>query len=274
MPEPGWIAPELASELPGLAIFTDTVAAAPRRSPTALKERLRELGDRFRGARAINLRQQPIPWAYRVFFRHIGLDPDTTRTPVEQLALERMHDGRFKSRGRPADALTLATAETGVALLAFDADSPRGGLGLRLSEQGERFEGRVSAPSPSRGPPWPRSSGRLTRPDRADQAGGRYSVVRRLNSRVAVIEHTTRIRTDQGTGPRLPRPSSRNCGDSAPRGAPPVQRKIAPDRISSMPIASIALGRSPNCSQANSTPSTGVASVPSPVMPADMRRSA
>ena len=104
MPEPGWIAPELASELSGLAIFTDTVAAAPRRSPPALRERLRELGDRFRGARAINLRQQPIPWAYRVFFRHIGLDPDTTRTPVEQLALERMHDGRFKSRGRPADA--------------------------------------------------------------------------------------------------------------------------------------------------------------------------
>ena len=27
-------------------------------------------------AQAINLRQQPIPWAYRVFFRHIGLDPD------------------------------------------------------------------------------------------------------------------------------------------------------------------------------------------------------
>jgi DNA/RNA-binding domain of Phe-tRNA-synthetase-like protein len=149
MPEPGWIAPELASELPGLAIFTDTVAAAPRRSPNALKERLRELGDRFRGARAINLRQQPIPWAYRVFFRHIGLDPDTTRTPVEQLALERMHDGRFKSRGRPADALTLATAETGVAVLAFDADRPRGHLGLRLSEQGERFEGRVSALPPS-----------------------------------------------------------------------------------------------------------------------------
>ncbi|MGZ5310854.1 MAG: hypothetical protein ACXWF9_01870 [Solirubrobacterales bacterium] len=148
MPEPGWIAPELASELPGLGIFTDTVAAAPRRSPAALKERLRELGDRFRGAQAINLRQQPIPWAYRVFFRHIGLDPDTTRTPVEQLALERMHDGRFKSRGRPADALTLATAETGVALLAFDADRPRGRLGLRLSERGERFEGRVSALPP------------------------------------------------------------------------------------------------------------------------------
>lgn len=148
MPEPGWIAPELASELPGLAIFTDTVAAAPRRSPGALKERLRELGDRFRGAQAINLRQQPIPSAYRVFFRHIGLDPDTNRTPVEQLALDRMHDGRFKSRGRPADALTLATAETGVALLAFDADRPRGSLGLRLSEQGERFEGRVSALPP------------------------------------------------------------------------------------------------------------------------------
>ncbi|HET8975351.1 MAG TPA: phenylalanine--tRNA ligase beta subunit-related protein [Solirubrobacterales bacterium] len=143
-PEPGWIAPELAEEFPGLGLSATTVEAAPGRSPAALKGRLRELSDRFRGAQAINLRQQPIPWAYRVFFRHIGLDPDTTRTPVEQLALDRMHDGRFKSRGRPADALTVAMAETGVAVQAFDADRLSGRLGLRLSADGEPFEGRVS----------------------------------------------------------------------------------------------------------------------------------
>jgi len=143
-PEPGWVAPELARELPGLGLFTTTVEAAGGRSPGALKERLRELSDRFRGAQAINLRQQPIPWAYRVFFRHIGLDPDTTRTPAEQLALERMHDGRFKSRGRVADALTLAIAESGVAVMAFDAGAVQGRLGIRGAVEGERLEGRTT----------------------------------------------------------------------------------------------------------------------------------
>ena len=44
------------------------------------------------------MRHQPIPWAYRVFYRHIGLDPDVQRTPVEELALERMKQGGFKSQ--------------------------------------------------------------------------------------------------------------------------------------------------------------------------------
>ena len=61
--------------------------------------RLRDLSDRFYGSHAIHMRERPIPWAYRVFFRQIGLDPDRTRTPVEQLALDRLHDGAFVSRG-------------------------------------------------------------------------------------------------------------------------------------------------------------------------------
>lgn len=92
----------------------------------------------------MTLRQRPIPWAYRVFFRHIGLDPDQTRTPIEQLALDRMKGGRFRSRNRLDDALTIAMVEVGVALQAFDADRVEGRLGLRLSAAGERFEGRHS----------------------------------------------------------------------------------------------------------------------------------
>ena len=66
-----------------------------------MRRRLRDLSDRFYGSQAIRLRERPIPWAYRVFFRQIGLDPDRTRTPVEQLALDRLHDGGFKSNGLP-----------------------------------------------------------------------------------------------------------------------------------------------------------------------------
>jgi DNA/RNA-binding domain of Phe-tRNA-synthetase-like protein len=143
-PEPGWIAESLAEEFPGLSLRQTTLSAGAGRSPEPLKERLRQLSDRFGGAQAINLRQQSIPWAYRVFFRHIGLDPDQTPTPVEQLALDRMRDGRFRSRNRVDDSLTIATAEVGVALRAFDADRVDGRIGLRLSEPGEGFEGRVS----------------------------------------------------------------------------------------------------------------------------------
>jgi DNA/RNA-binding domain of Phe-tRNA-synthetase-like protein len=143
-PEPGWIEPALAEEFPGLSIVSTVVEATTGRSPEALKEQLRVLSDRIGGPQAIQLRQQPIPWAYRVFFRHIGLDPDTTRTPIEQLIFERIHDGRFKSRGRVDDALTIAMVEVGVALRAFDADRVDGRVGLRLSGEGEGFEGRVS----------------------------------------------------------------------------------------------------------------------------------
>lgn len=143
-PQPGWIDPALAEEFPGLSIVSTAIETTSGRSPEALRERLRSLSDRIAGAQAIQLRQKPIPWAYRVFFRHIGLDPDTTRTPIEQLIFDRMHDGRFKSRNRVDDSLTIAMVEVGVALRAFDADRVEGRLGLRLSAAGEGFEGRVS----------------------------------------------------------------------------------------------------------------------------------
>ncbi|HUC00418.1 MAG TPA: hypothetical protein VMS11_11380 [Solirubrobacterales bacterium] len=140
-PQRGWVAPHVASEFPGLGIAWVEVDAHPGRSSDSVRRRLRQLSDRFYGAHAIRLRERPIPWAYRVFFRHIGLDPDRTRTPVEQLALDRLHDGAFRSRGLPADALTIATVETGVALRAFDADQLEGRLCIRDSGPGESLGG-------------------------------------------------------------------------------------------------------------------------------------
>jgi DNA/RNA-binding domain of Phe-tRNA-synthetase-like protein len=118
------------------------VAGPSGRSPAAVRERLRELSDRFYGGHAVNMRQRPIPWAYRVFFRQIGLDPDRTRTPVEQLAFERIRHGGFRSRNQLDDALTIATVETGVALRAFDSGKLEGELGIRASAPGESLEGR------------------------------------------------------------------------------------------------------------------------------------
>jgi DNA/RNA-binding domain of Phe-tRNA-synthetase-like protein len=107
-----------------------------------VRGRLRDLSDRTYGSQAIRLRERPIPWAYRVFYRQIGLDPDRTRTPVEQLTLDRLHDGGFRSNGLPADALNIAIVETGVALRAFDADKIEGGLCIRDSAPGESLAGQ------------------------------------------------------------------------------------------------------------------------------------
>jgi len=141
-PTPGWVAPHVAAEFPGLGISSISVDGRPGRSPEPVERRLREASDRFYGAHAIHMRERPIPWAYRVFFRQIGLDPDRTRTPIEQLALDRLQDGGFKTRGLPADALTIATIETGIALRAFDADKLDGSLCIRDSAPGESLEGR------------------------------------------------------------------------------------------------------------------------------------
>ena len=141
-PEAGYLAPELREEFAGLALRYLVVERGSGRSPREVKDRLRELSNRFAGAQAINMRHQPIPWAYRVFFRHIGLDPDEQLIPVEALALERMKHGGFKSRNLLDDALTIAIMESRVALRAFDADKATGRLGIRPSAAGEGLEGR------------------------------------------------------------------------------------------------------------------------------------
>jgi DNA/RNA-binding domain of Phe-tRNA-synthetase-like protein len=143
VPEQGWVAPHVAEEFPGLGIAWVEVGGRQAASPEPVRRRLRDLSDRFYGSHAVHMRERPIPWAYRVFFRQIGLDPDHTRTPVEQLALDRLHDGAFVTHGIPADALTIATVETGVALRAFDAERLDGRLCIRDSAPGESLPGRA-----------------------------------------------------------------------------------------------------------------------------------
>jgi DNA/RNA-binding domain of Phe-tRNA-synthetase-like protein len=137
----GWIDPELAGEFPELRLWSLTLDARSGRSPESLRERLRAMSDRFRGPHAVVMRQRPVPWAYRVFFRHIGLDPDVDRTPVEALALERLRAGGFQSRSLLDDALTVAVMETGVPVWALDAERVEGELALRPADRGERFGG-------------------------------------------------------------------------------------------------------------------------------------
>jgi DNA/RNA-binding domain of Phe-tRNA-synthetase-like protein len=115
------------------------VEARPGRTPHEVKRRLRAMADRYTGGKVIHLRQDPVPWAYRVFSRQVGIDPDSDRTPVEAIALERLRHGGLKSENLLDDALTIAIAETGVPVIALDRDRVDGDLGLRLARSGERL---------------------------------------------------------------------------------------------------------------------------------------
>jgi DNA/RNA-binding domain of Phe-tRNA-synthetase-like protein len=137
----GFVQDDVAEEFPDLALDYVQVECGSGRSPDDVKRRLGELSNRFTGAKVVHMRQDPVPWAYRVFFRQVGVDPDSDRTPGEQIALDRMKWGGLRSRNLLDDALTIATVETGVPVIAFDADRVQEPLGLRLACEGERLGG-------------------------------------------------------------------------------------------------------------------------------------
>jgi DNA/RNA-binding domain of Phe-tRNA-synthetase-like protein len=143
---PGFIEPRVRAEFPGLALAWTSLELSPRVTPRAARQRLRHLSNRFGGANVVAMRTQPIPHAYRTFFRQVGLDPDATRVPSEQAALNRLLHGGFRSTGLITDALLVALVETGVPVWALNADLvDAGGLGIRTSGPGERF-GSLEAP--------------------------------------------------------------------------------------------------------------------------------
>jgi DNA/RNA-binding domain of Phe-tRNA-synthetase-like protein len=131
------VEPELQAEFPALRLCHIVVEAGSGRTPDSVRHRLREMSNRVNGPMAVQLRQEPVPWAYRVFFRQVGIDPDERRTPIEQMILDRLQAGGFRSRNLLDDAILIATVETGVPLVAFDADRVSDRLELRLSREGE-----------------------------------------------------------------------------------------------------------------------------------------
>jgi DNA/RNA-binding domain of Phe-tRNA-synthetase-like protein len=99
------------------------------------------------------MRTKALPHAYRSFFRQIGLDPDVDRIPSERVAVARLLQGGFRSRGLVHDSVLIALVETGVPVWALDARHvAEGGLGIRTTVPGDRLGGE-------RGPPL--AAGRL-----------------------------------------------------------------------------------------------------------------
>ena len=139
-PAPGFVDPAVAAEFPGLRLDWLSVEVRPGPSPRAVQARLGAMSNRWRGANVVSIRTQPVPHAYRAFFRQIGLDPDANRIPLEEAAVGRLLHGQFRSRDLIQDALLIGLVETGVPVWALDAERVEvGGLGIRLSEPGEQL---------------------------------------------------------------------------------------------------------------------------------------
>jgi DNA/RNA-binding domain of Phe-tRNA-synthetase-like protein len=140
-PAEGFIEPGLREEFPGLRLQWLTVDARRRDTPPALVRRLRDLASRYRGAGVVAMRTQPVPAAYRAFFRHIGLDPDVRRIPSENAAVVRLMHGGFRSTDLIADACLVALIETGVPVWALDADRlDAEGPGIRTASPDDASE--------------------------------------------------------------------------------------------------------------------------------------
>ncbi|EHN11023.1 hypothetical protein PAI11_21590 [Patulibacter medicamentivorans] len=174
----GWIAPDVAEELPGLGLASfEGPCPVAARSPRWAKDHLRQLSTAIDGRDVLHMHQMTVPAAFRALFRALGRDPDHDRSPYEAACIERLARGGFRPGGLPDDALLIALVETGVPVWALDADAVDGTLGIRCSLSGE-------IPDPTDpGRPLPpgrlvvaderRALADLCRPPRAEVAVGR-----------------------------------------------------------------------------------------------------
>jgi DNA/RNA-binding domain of Phe-tRNA-synthetase-like protein len=135
----GRVEAAIAQEFPTLAVVWTLVPGAAGRVGEGVRERLATMASRIDGAQAVALRHGEVPHAHRVFFRHVGIDPDVVRTPVEQAMVDRLVDGGFPARDRVQAACLIALVETGVAVWAVDGATRRGDLALRAARAGERL---------------------------------------------------------------------------------------------------------------------------------------
>lgn len=149
-PQPGWVDRDLAAQFPGLELLTRPVGGPAMEDP-GVQERLDAIAGRIRGQAAIELRREPIPAAYRAFFRHVGLDPDAEMTPVEAAYGRRLFSGGVSAPGPLAGALELAVLETAVPVFAFDSDSLDGPPGIRPAREGDIVTGSDGAERSSPG---------------------------------------------------------------------------------------------------------------------------
>jgi DNA/RNA-binding domain of Phe-tRNA-synthetase-like protein len=135
--------PDLAREFPGLEALTFDVnglhVALPDEAATDfLADRVTD----FRQTYALEtLKDDPRLRAYRDFFWRVGVDPTKVRPAAEALLRRVIQRKPFPRVNTLVDAYNLASAETHIALAAFDLAKLRGDLRMRRAHPDETFLG-------------------------------------------------------------------------------------------------------------------------------------
>ena len=107
-----------------------------------LEEFKLEICDKLRKRyRLESLKDDPLVKTYRSFFWRIGIDPTKIRPAAEAL-LRRILSGRGIPRiNTLVDSYNRASAESGIALAAFDLEKIDGDMVMRFAREGEEFHG-------------------------------------------------------------------------------------------------------------------------------------
>ena len=135
--------PDLAAEFPGLeALAFDVTGLRVKPTDDVGAALIEERVTGYRRTYALEtLKDEPRLRAYRDFFWRVGVDPTKVRPAAEAL-LRRVIQGKpFPRINALVDAYNLASAETRIALAAFDIANLRGDLRMRRSRPGETFLG-------------------------------------------------------------------------------------------------------------------------------------
>jgi len=120
---------ELTDSFPGLRVVELTMEDLEvRRTDASLESLKEEVQARIRGTTTSlsEVKDLQVFRAYRDFFWRVGVDPTKTRPAGEALIRRILSGGRLPTINTFVDAYNLASAETHVAIAAFDLSRVRG----------------------------------------------------------------------------------------------------------------------------------------------------
>jgi len=134
---------EVRERFPDLtALLTELSGLKVQKSSPELEEFKKTVYERIRSRyRVEELKNESIIRLYRDFFWKIGVDPTKTRPAAEALIRRILRTGSLPTINTLVDSYNLASAESRIALAAFDAEEIEGDLVMRFAEPGERFLG-------------------------------------------------------------------------------------------------------------------------------------
>ena len=125
-----------------IVLLAEIEAVEVRERSDELEEFKLEVYERVRSRYDLeNLKDEPVVRLYRDFFWRIGIDPTKIRPAAEALIRRILSGKGFPTINTLVDAYNLASAESCVALAAFDAEKIEGDMLMRFAEEGERFLG-------------------------------------------------------------------------------------------------------------------------------------